>query len=191
MELRYKTSLEELVEGILLISCRSPLRFIFCYIIVGTLFPLFLLYVFIYTIYYLYFYPTPSYLVEELVEQLILCVTELSLWGVAVGFRKPMMKWCTKRAVFNRIVKKNMYFMGAKTTTVKKGKIKIEYDDRSAELKVYHVIEYKGKYYLYEKNYKKFIDVIAKTAFRSEEEEKNFLKELNLPVEAPKRNLFL
>ena len=106
MELRYKTSLEELVEGILLISCRSPLRFIFCYIIVGTLFPLFLLYVFIYTIYYLYFYPTPSYLVEELVEQLILCVTELSLWGVAVGFRKPMMKWCTKRAVFNRIIKK-------------------------------------------------------------------------------------
>lgn len=84
-----------------------------------------------------------------------------------------------------------MYFMGAKTTTVKKGKIKIEYDDRSAELKVYHVIEYKGKYYLYEQNYKKFIDVIAKTAFRSEEEEKNFLKELNLPVEAPKRNLFL
>lgn len=56
---------------------------------------------------------------------------------------------------------------------------------------MYHVIEYKGKYYLYEKNYKKFIDVIAKTAFRSEEEEKNFLKELNLPVEAPKRNLFL
>lgn len=53
------------------------------------------------------------------------------------------------------------------------------------------MIEYKEKYYLYEKNYKKFIDVIAKTAFRSKEEEKNFLKELNLPVESPKRNLFL
>ena len=43
---------------------------------------------------------------------------------------------------------------------------------------MYHVIEYKEKYYLYEKNYKKFIDVIAKTAFRSKEEEKNFFKRI-------------
>ncbi len=164
MELRYKTSVEDYIQASLLLVWDRPIIFFFSIVVLRVLLPMFIL---AYTVY--------LFMQNCFLDSFIFlgATTVILLIGIAS---------------LQKLLLKSPYLIEEKCMVVENQKVHLHYSsENKIDTDVKYILNFNQKFYLYSDN--RVIDIIPENIFKNCVEKELFLKTLNTPIKAVKRNI--
>lgn len=177
MELRHKTSVEDYIQASLLLVWDRPIIFIFSIVVLRVLLPMFVL---AYTVY--------LFMQNCFLDSFIFlgATTIILLIGIAFLQKRRMVQLIEKN--FSKVLLESPFLIEEKCMVVENQKVHLHYSaENKIDTDVKYILNFNQKFYLYSDN--RVIDIIPENIFKNCVEKELFLKTINTPIKAVKRNI--